>query len=283
MDIDLNQLAEEHLLPIAFIILGALVVWQFSLNIISNIIRRSIRPDKFKSVREEKLREDTLISILNATLKISVVIIAIMLVMTEVGIEIAPLLAGAGVAGVALGFGAQSMVKDYLAGMFIIMENQYRVGDIVRINNEDRVAGVVERLTVRQTVLRDLDGMVHHIPNGEITVATNMTMEFSKINLDIGVGYSTDLDKLEKIVNDVGIELMKDKDWKEKIIEVPKFERVDDFGDSAIIVKILGKTQPTEQWAVAGQMRKRLKKAFDKNGIEIPFPQRTIHQTKKTS
>ena len=139
---------------------------------------------------------------------------------------------------------------------------------------------MVERITVRQTVLRDLDGMVHHIPNGEIKIATNMTMEFSSINLDIGVGYDTDIDKLEQVINDVGIEMQKDKKWREKIIEAPKFERVDGFGDSAINIKILGRTEPMEQWAVTGELRKRLKKAFDKNGIEIPFPQRTIHQTK---
>lgn len=280
MELDINQFATDHLVPVILIILGGLVVWQFSLNIISNLVRNSIRPDKFKSHREEKLREDTLIGILNALLKIGVIIIVIMLILAEVGVEIGPLLAGAGVAGVALGFGAQSMVKDYLAGMFIILENQYRVGDVVRINNENGVAGIVERLTIRQTVLRDLDGMVHHIPNGEISIATNMTMEYANINLDVGVGYDTDLDKLEKVVNEVGQELLKDKDWREKIIEVPKFERVDEFADSAIIIKILGKTQPMEQWGVTGQLRKRLKKAFDKNGIEIPFPQRTIHQPK---
>ena len=203
-----------------------------------------------------------------------------MLILSELGVDIGPLLAGAGIAGVALGFGAQSMVEDYLSGMFIILENQFRVGDVVRINNEDRISGVVEHITVRQTVLRDLDGMVHHIPNGEIKVATNMTMEYSSINLDVGVGYDTDIDKLEKLVNEVGIELLKDTDWKDKIIEAPKFERVDEFGDSAIIIKILGTTQPMEQWKVTGELRRRLKKAFDKNNIEIPFPQRTIHKAK---
>lgn len=282
MEFDVQQFASDHLVAIILIILGGLIVWQFSLNIISNVVRKSIRPDKFKSHREEKLREETLIGILNALLKVGVIIIVIMLILAEVGVEIGPLIAGAGVAGVALGFGAQSMVKDFLAGLFIILENQYRVGDVVRINDENGVAGIVERITMRQTVLRDLDGMVHHVPNGEIKIATNMTMEYANINLDVGVAYDTDLDKLEKIVDQVGQELLKDEEWGEKIIEVPKFERVDQFADSAIIIKILGKTKPMEQWGVAGQLRKRLKKAFDKNGIEIPFPQRTLHQAKAT-
>lgn len=280
-EIDLNQSLSEHLIPVALIILGGFIVWQFSINIVTNLIRKTMRPDKYKSRREEKLREETLISISNAAIKVGVVIVGIMLILSELGVDIGPLLAGAGIAGVALGFGAQSMVKDYLSGMLIILENQYRVGDVIRINNEDRISGVVERITVRQTVLRDLDGMVHHVPNGEIIIATNMTMEYSSVNLDVGVGYDTDFEKLEKIVNEVGTELMKDKNWREKITEAPKFERVDDFADSAIMIKILGKTQPMEQWAVTGELRKRLKKAFDKNGIEIPFPQRTIHQAKK--
>lgn len=280
-EIDLNQSLSEHLIPVALIILGGFIVWQFSINIVTNLIRKTMRPDKYKSRREEKLREETLISISNAAIKVGVVIVGIMLILSELGVDIGPLLAGAGIAGVALGFGAQSMVKDYLSGMLIILENQYRVGDVIRINNEDRISGVVERITVRQTVLRDLDGMVHHVPNGEIIIATNMTMEYSSVNLDVGVGYDTDFEKLEKIVNEVGTELMKDKDWREKITEAPKFERVDDFADSAIVIKILGKTQPMEQWAVTGELRKRLKNAFDKNGIEIPFPQRTIHQAKK--
>ncbi|MCA9343015.1 mechanosensitive ion channel family protein [Candidatus Saccharibacteria bacterium] len=281
-EIDLNQSLSEHLIPVVLIILGGFIVWQFSINIVTNLIKKTIRPDKFKSHREEKLREETLISISNAAIKVGVVLVVIMLILSELGIDIGPLLAGAGIAGVALGFGAQSMVEDYLSGMFIILENQFRVGDVVRFNNEDRISGVVERITVRQTVLRDLDGMVHHIPNGEIKVATNMTMEYSSINLNVGVGYDTDIDKLEKIINEVGNELQKDKDWRERIIEAPKFERVDDFGDSAITVKILGRTQPMEQWAVTGELRRRLKKDFDKNGIEIPFPQRTIHQPKKS-
>ena len=281
-EIDLNQSLSEHLIPVVLIILGGFIVWQFSINIVTNLIKKTIRPDKFKSHREEKLREETLISISNAAIKVGVVLVVIMLILSELGIDIGPLLAGAGIAGVALGFGAQSMVEDYLSGMFIILENQFRVGDVVRFNNEDRISGVVERITVRQTVLRDLDGMVHHIPNGEIKVATNMTMEYSSINLNVGVGYDTDIDKLEKIINEVGNELQKDKDWRERIIEAPKFERVDDFGDSAITVKILGRTQPMEQWAVTGELRRRLKKDFDKNGIEIPFPQRTIQKNKKS-
>ena len=143
------------------------------------------------------------------------------------------------------------------------------------------VSGVVEQVTLRETVLRDLDGMVHHVPNGEIKISTNMTLEFSGINLDVGVGYDTDIEKLEKVINKVGEDLSKDENWKNDIIEPPKFLRISDFGDSAIMIKIVAKTEAMKQWKVTGELRKRLKIAFDKNNIEIPFPQRVIHQAPK--
>ena len=205
--------------------------------------------------------------------------IAVLMILAQFNVDLGPLIASAGVAGLAIGFGAQSLVKDVVNGTFILLENQYRVGDVVEINNE--VSGVVESFTMRVTVLRDLDGMKHYIPNGLIEIATNMTMEFAGINLNIGVGYNTDIEKLEKVINDVGKKLAEDAEWKEDILEAPQFLRVDNFGDSAIEVKITGKTIPMQQWGVTGELRKRLKIAFDKNGIEIPFPQRVIHEAPK--
>ena len=198
----------------------------------------------------------------------------------ELGINIAPLLAGAGIAGVALGFGAQSMVRDFLSGIFVITENQYRVGDVIRINNE--VSGKVEKVTLRQTVLRDLDGMLHHIPNGEVRIATNMTMEFANVNLDIPISYESDIELVEDIVNKIGIELAADPEWQDDIFEAPKFLRIHDFAASAMIIKITGKTAPMMHWAVTGELRKRLKIGFDKNNITIPYPQQVIHQAKKS-
>ena len=157
------------------------------------------------------------------------------------------------------------------------MENQYRVGDVVKLND---VSGTVQKISMRTTVLRDMSGNVHHIPNGSITHATNKTMEFSKINLNIGVSYESDIDKVENVINKVGKDLSKDKDWHEFIIEDPQFLRVTKFAESAIIIKVVAKTQATMQWKVAGELRRRLKVAFEKNNIKIPFPQLTIHQDK---
>ncbi len=268
----------DHFFTIVLVIGLAYGASRFAIMLVHRIIERSLKPDRFKTKRDEQLRKETLTGIIGAIVNGAIWIIATMMLLSELGVNIAPMLAGAGIIGAALGFGGQSMVKDYLAGLFIISENQYRVGDVVEINKE--VSGVVEQVTMRATVLRDLDGMVHHIPNGNITIATNMTMDYANINFDIGVAYDTDLDKVEKIINDVGLELAGDDEWKHRITEPPAMLRVDDFGESEITLKILGKTIPMEQWAATGELRKRLKKAFDKHGIEIPFPQRTIHQAK---
>lgn len=273
------EFVKNHALNVVIILIGTMIIHNFAMVTIRKLIHRAVRPEHFKSKREQKQREDTLHSTVNAAVRTFIWIVASLLLLSEFGIDIAPLLAGAGIAGIALGFGAQSMVRDFLAGFFILTENHYRVGDVVELNQT--VSGVVERISLRQTSLRDLDGMVHHIANGEITIATNMTMEYAGINLDVGVGYSTDIEKLEKVVNKVGQDLYEDEEWANDIIEQPKFLRVNDFADSAIVVKITGKTLPMKQWAVTGELRKRLKIAFDKNNIEIPFPQRVVHNAKK--
>lgn len=272
------QFISDNWIQVSLILLAAFLFQRFSFLFIERGIRRSVKNHHMASEAEEKQREDTLISISRTATHIGIWVIAIMLILTAVGVQIGPLMAGAGIIGVALGFGAQSLVKDFLAGTVILAENQYRIGDVVQVNQE--IAGVVEHFTLRETVLRDLDGMVHHIPNGNIEIATNMTMEYANVNLDVGVGYDTDLDKLEQIINQVGLDLSKDELWEGRIIDPPAFLRVDEFAGSAIIVKITGKTLPMQQWAITGELRKRLKKAFDKNGIDIPFQQVVIHKTK---
>jgi moderate conductance mechanosensitive channel len=265
-------------LKILAILIVVWVVRKFSNVIIARLVRQSIKRDHFSTKMDEERREQTLISIITTSLRIALWVLGTMIVLTELGINIGPLLAGAGVAGLAIGFGAQSLIKDFVAGIFIIMENQYRVGDIVKL---DDISGQVEAITMRATVLRDLNGRVHHISNGNITVATNMTMEFSKVNIDVGVAYDSNIDKVEKVTNDVGDKLAKDLDWHGDIIEAPQFTRITNFSDSSIDIKIIGKVNAGRQWAVAGEMRRRLKVAFDKEGIEIPFPQRVIHESKK--
>ncbi|HEX9594844.1 MAG TPA: mechanosensitive ion channel family protein [Candidatus Saccharimonadales bacterium] len=262
------------------IVLVAVLLEKFLQSIVSGIVRSSIDRERYSSEREERLRERTIISLVTAVARIAVIGIALLIVLSELGVEIGPLLAGAGVAGFALGFGAQNLIKDFIAGIFIVLENQYRVGDIIKVKG---VGGRVIKLTTRITVLRDLDGNVHYIPNGSIEQATNLTMEYAKINMDISVSYESDLDKVKDVVNDVGLELSKDEEWKDYITDAPYFARVSALGDSAVIIKIFGKVLPAKQWAVEGELRKRLKMAFDKNNIRIPYPQLTIHQAKKSA
>jgi len=162
--------------------------------------------------------------------------------------------------------------------MFIIVENQYRTGDVVCF---DSTCGLVESITLRMTTLRDLDGTVHHVPHGEVKKVSNLSKYYARVNLTIGVSYNADLEKVIATVNAVGKELAEDEVWKDMIITPPKFLRVENFADSAVEIKILGDTKPMKQWDVAGELRMRLKLAFDREGIEIPFPQRVVHMEQK--
>jgi len=248
---------------------------KFSGIFIERTVRKIIRPDHFLTPEAEKKREDTLIRIISGTVGTLIIVVALMMMLEELGIAVGPIIAAAGVVGIAFGFGGQYLIRDVISGLFIIMENQYRVGDVVCF---DGTCGLVEDISLRMTTLRDLDGTVHHVPHGEIKKVANMSKDYARVNLDIGVAYSSKLDHVIEVVNRVGHEIAEDEVWKSKIIKAPQFLRVNSFGDSAIIIKILGETQPIEQWAVAGELRKRLKLAFDAEGIEIPFPQRVIHQ-----
>jgi len=272
----IDKIPLEQVIGIAVIFLVAFIAQYFSKRIIRRVVQQSVRGSKFATKRDEMLREDTLISILYTTIRVGIWLAAILLSLGIFDINIGPLIAGAGIIGVALGFGAQTMVKDFLAGLFILAENQYRVGDVVQINQE--VSGAVERITLRMTVLRNLEGMVHYIPNGTINIATNLTMDYANVELNIGVGYSSDIDHVETVINRVGVALFKDPEWKEIALEAPHMLRLDAFGDSALTIKILCKTAPSQQWAVKGELLRRLKKEFDKEKIEIPFPQMVVHK-----
>jgi len=196
------------------------------------------------------------------------------MILSELDVPVGPVLAGFGVAGIAVGFGAQYLVRDLIAGSFIIMENQYRVGDRTRIGE---VFGLVEEVNLRKTIVRDWDGMLHHIPNGAIEIVTNATRRYSMVNLDVPVAYGTDLEHAIEVMNRVGIELAEDENCKERLIEAPQVLRVNNFGDSGIDIRIAGRVQPHEKWSVTGELRLRLKKVFDKEDIEIPWPHTKVY------
>lgn len=268
----------NHGPKILAIIVFALLLKRFGKMFIEKIIKRVIRSDSITEKESEKKREDTLIRIFSSFLDVLVWILTVSMILQEIGIAVGPLLAAAGIAGMAFGFGGQYLIRDLITGIFIIMENQYRIGDVVCF---DGTCGSVEDISMRMTTLRDLDGVVHHVPHGEIKKVSNLSKYFARINLDIGVSYSSNLEKVIKVINKVGEDLAKDPEWRDDILKTPQFLRVNDFAESAIIVKIVGETKPLKQWAVTGELRKRLKMAFDKERIEIPFPQRVVHQVKK--
>ncbi|MBN1164989.1 MAG: mechanosensitive ion channel family protein, partial [Candidatus Krumholzibacteriota bacterium] len=223
---------------------------------------------------ERAKRTETLAQILETTARALILIAASLMCLKELGIDIGPLLAGIGIVGLAVGFGAQSLVKDVISGFFILLENRMNVGDVVKIAGE---AGLVEAVGLRVTVLRDLEGKVHVIPNGEITTLTNMTKEWSRALLDIGVAYKEDVDHVIEVLQEVGRDLEKDETFGPLIIEPMEVLGLDSFGDSSINIKVMFKTLPIKQWMVAREFRRRVKKAFDEKGIEIPFPHRTLY------
>ncbi|MYB40513.1 mechanosensitive ion channel family protein [Candidatus Saccharibacteria bacterium] len=262
-------------LNLGLIILVLFIIKHFGSTVIDKIVRRAITSDRYSSAKAEKMREDTLISILSAILRVALWIFGTMLVLAQLGVNIGPLIAGASVAGIAIGFGAQAVVKDFVSGIFIILENQYRVGDVITLAG---ITGTVEEITVRQTILRDVDGAKHFIPNGQIGVTSNLTMDYSNLVLNIDIAYDADIDKVRKTIDEVGAKIARDDKFKDLIVESPKFLRVQEFGAHSVVVRAMGKMKPGSQWQVAGEMRLRLKQAFDKQGIEIPYQQLVIRK-----
>jgi small conductance mechanosensitive channel len=223
---------------------------------------------------EMEKRIDTLLKILRSMIKIIVWLMTGMLILRKIGIDIAPIIAGAGIVGLAIGFGAQELVRDFISGFFMLLENQIRNGDVAIING---TGGLVEHVGMRTIVLRDLSGVVHIFQNGKINTLSNMTKNWSGMVFDIGVAYKEDTDRVVDVIQQVADEQRADPDFKNKILEPIEIFGVDQFGDSAVVIKARFKTKPIEQWAVGREFRRRLKKAFDDQGIEIPFPHRTVY------
>ena len=223
---------------------------------------------------EQQKRSETLGSVTRNTLKIVILVTMSMIVLKEIGIEIAPILAAAGVVGLAVGFGAQNLVQDIISGFFILMEDQIRVGDVIQTAGK---GGLVEKVNLRMTVLRDLSGNVHFIRNGKIDIVTNMTKDFSRYVFDIGVAYRENVDEVIEVIKLVDEDLRSDPDFGKDILEPIEILGLDRFDDSAVVVRARTKTRPIQQWRIGREFNRRLKMKFDELGIEIPFPHRTIY------
>lgn len=267
----------EHLPTIILILILGYVARVLLTKLIHNIVKQSVRHDLFPNHGDRQKRLKTLEGMISAIVRVIVWVVVAIMIINQLGVDTGPLIASAGVIGIALGFGAQTLIKDFTSGLFIIAEDQYRLGDVIKIND---IAGVVEEITIRTTVLRDLDGHLHHIPNGSIDVTTNMTMEYANLHENLTVGLDTDIEQLQHVINHVGEQLAGMPELKKIIVEPPEFVRITGFNDDGLVVKIVGKTTPGDQWLVQGEFYKAIKKAFEKHHIDIPYPQRTIHQAK---
>lgn len=238
------------------------------------ILKKAEERAGIETPEEINKRVVTLSSILKATGVVAIWVIASMIILKQVGIDIGPILAGAGIIGLAVGFGAQNLVRDVISGFFILLENQVRVGDVAIING---TGGLVESINLRTITLRDLSGVVHIFPNGTINTLSNMTKDWSAMVFNIGVAYKEDTDRVAQVMTEVAEELRSDDNFKDKILEPLEIFGLDSFDDSAVVIKARFKTRPIQQWSVGREYRRRLKKAFDEKNIEIPFPHRTIY------
>ena len=289
----------ERPLKIAIILVGAIIVSRLVKRTIDRMVDRLVASrteqedevesdamvtrlgrrarGKLRRIHEQaersRQRALTLGAVLRSIAGAVVYLMAMMLALGEIGFDLAPLIAGAGIVGLAVGFGAQSLVADFIAGIFIVVEDQYGVGDYVDVG---AASGTVERVSLRTTVLRDVEGVVWVIPNGEIRRVGNSSQLWARTVLDVDVAYDTDIDLAASVIKDVADEVWREKRESTTILEEPEIWGVQGFGADAISIRLAVKTEPGEQWATGRLLRARLKRAFDENGIEIPFPQRTV-------
>lgn len=263
--------AIQSALQILLVLVVVFIVTRVVNMIIKNVATRLKK--KKKGDGEFAKRIETLRVVFKYVYQIILYIVAGIIILGELGIEIGPILAAAGVVGIAVGFGAQSLVKDLIAGTFILVQDQIRVGDWVEIAGKE---GKVESVNLKMTRLRDLSGNVHFIPNGEITVVTNKTRDYSKYVYDIGVAYKEDVDQVMEIMQEVDEELRKDEEYSKYILAPLEMLGVDEFADSAVIIKAVTQTLPLKHKKVGREYKRRLKKRFDQDDIEIPFPHLTL-------
>jgi moderate conductance mechanosensitive channel len=276
---ELLALGGGVVLPILLIIVITIVVIRLARVTVHGVVKTLLDRESSEGTAQElsaveiRKRMDTLEALFTNVVRLFVVIIATVMILDKLDLNIGPAVAGLGVVGIAVGFGTQSIVRDYFTGALILIENQYSKGDVVSIAG---VSGAVEDFSLRRTTLRDLDGVVHTVPNGEVKVASNRTRVWARINLDVTIAYGTEVERASGVVDDVGRAMAADPDWARRVMEPPHVERVEALAEYGITLKVLGLVRAPDQWAAAGELRKRLLAAFATHGIEIPRPQRVV-------
>ncbi|NNG17476.1 MAG: mechanosensitive ion channel family protein [Gemmatimonadales bacterium] len=262
----------RQLLRGAIIVLLAVVGLRVAKGLMRRV-QRHIEEEERESPGEDTQRARTVAQLAYGVARVVIWITAILLVL-NLFFPIGPLLAGVGVFGLALSFGAQSLVKDMISGFFILLENQFGIGDIIEVNG---TSGAVERMTLRIVAVRDVEGVLHVIPNGTITQVSNKTKEWARVVLDVGVGYPEQVDSVIQVLREIAKEFAEDKAWAHQLTGATEVLGVQELSDSAVSIRVITMTRPGRQWDVKRELRRRIKNRFDSEGIEIPFPQRTVH------
>lgn len=262
------------LLRIAIIVVVAVVYgWALS-RLIRKAVRVRLRDALWQTKEQVVERADALASVLVRILSMVVWIVASLMILSELHVDIIPILTTVGLGAVAIGLAAQHIIRDYLNGFFILIEDWYRVGEVVVISG---TGGLVEQVNLRRTVLRDLSGTLHIIPNGKVESVSNMTRDLARINVEVSVAYKENLDHVFKVINEVGQQMMDDENWGQNLLSVPKVERVHKLGDNGVDIKVTADAKPMQQWALTGELLRRIKNRFDEEGIEIPWPHTKVY------
>ncbi len=272
-DVDLNSIIARAL-QVVLILIVALVVMYVAKRGIRKLVNMRIQHPREESAEELKKRTETLTGILFGVVSAIVWIIAVVMILGEFGVDITPLIAAIGIASLALGFAAQNIIRDYLYGFFIVMEDWYRIGEVATVAG---ITGGVVDMNLRRTTLRDVNGTMHIIPNSNINLASNLAREWARINLNVGIAYKENVNEVWSLLDEICQTLKDDPEWGPKMITTPAVVRVDNLGDSAVELKILGDTEAGQQWALMGELRKRIKNRFDEENIEIPWPHTMVY------
>jgi small conductance mechanosensitive channel len=257
-------------LHIVIILLGGVVGYR-SLRVLATRLESLIAGAA--PTDEEVQRAKTLTRVVHSTALVAMATIAGLMILRELGLDITPLIAGAGVAGVALGLGAQTLVRDVIGGFLILLEDQFAVGDTIQVGD---IGGAVEKMTLRATFLRDMEGTLHVIPNGEMRIVSNLTKNWSRAMVDLGVAYEEDIGRVVAALGKIGQDIYQDKELAPLLLEEPTVTGVEALGDWAVTVRIMVKTKPGKQWDVARELRRRVKESFEREGIEMPYPRREV-------
>jgi small conductance mechanosensitive channel len=274
----ISEIVTEQQLVVAgirvlLVIVIAVVALRVTSWIANKIDRKVIESGELKPSEGIKRRR-TLTNIVKYSINTLVLVLTAITILHETGVDITPILAGAGIMGIVIGLGTQNLMRDALGGMFVLMEHQYDVDDVISAAG---VTGKVEKVTLRMTRLRDVDGNVHFVPNGQASVVTNLTKEWARAKLDVEVAYKEDVDRVIAVLKEVGQEMGTDPDWQSFLLDPAEVPGVQLLGDSGVQIRIFFKTQPDQKWNVTRELRRRIKNRFDEEGIEIPFPHRTVY------